>query len=447
MLTRVPAAAEPSVVSDRVSRETSAANAWSLELRRGQAGAAHCDAAADLHVVERDAARLDPERDVAAARLDRTDAAHALHDAGEHQPSSLRRGRSVSRRSSPTRSTSRHSNSQRSHMRSSAGMLKRLRAADAEHDGRHVDHHFVDEARAQELRPRASGRPRPAPRCTRAPRGARAPRPRSSPPAPSGTPSTGHPPRAAARRAATSASRVRISVGPANRQHVRRRRRAQRGVEHDPERTPSAQLEARVARGEQRVVGDDRAAARDDRGGARAQPLHVGARRLARDPLAGAVGERRAAVEARAELERDPGTAARHAAHEAAIEFRRLVRQQAHGRRDARGRETREAAAVHRGVRVAHGDDYPRHTGRDERIHAGRRAPVVRTGLERHVGRGAGRRGAGVLERDDLGVRRRPRARGSPRRPPGPSARARSRRPGWAASNRGPTRRVPARAA
>ena len=44
------------------------------------------------------------------------------------------------------------------------------------------------------------------------------------------------------------------------------------------------------------------------------------------------------AVEARAELERDPGTAAGHAAHEAAVQLRRLPGHEPHRRRDAGGR-------------------------------------------------------------------------------------------------------------
>ena len=73
----------------------------------------------------------------------------------------------------------------------------------------------------------------------------------------------------------------------------------QLAIEHDAQRPPAEQLELRIAHGEPRIVGEHRADAGHDGRRARAQALHVGARRLAGDPVARAVGERRAAVEAR----------------------------------------------------------------------------------------------------------------------------------------------------
>ena len=71
---------------------------------------------------------------------------------------------------------------------------------------------------------------------------------------------------------------------------------------------------------------------------------------------------------------------------------------------DPRGAKALEPAAIYDRVRVVRPDDHPRHSRRDDGVGAGRRAPVVRARLERHVEDGAARRVPGLLERDDLGV-------------------------------------------
>ncbi len=90
------------------------------------------------------------QRHVAAARLNRTNATHALHDPGEHQSCSLRRGRSVSRRSSPIRSHVAPGEFaavahplQRRHVEQAARRA-------AEHHRRHVDHDFIRQPGTQE---------------------------------------------------------------------------------------------------------------------------------------------------------------------------------------------------------------------------------------------------------------------------------------------------------
>ena len=82
------------------------------------------------------------------------------------------------------------------------------------------------------------------------------------------------------------------------------------------------------AHGELRVVLPHGADAGEDRAGARAPAMAVGARGLAGDPLALAVRERRAAVEARRDLHAHPRPAARHARDEADVQLARFVGQQ-----------------------------------------------------------------------------------------------------------------------
>ena len=167
----------------------------------------------------------------------------------------------------------------------------------------------------------------------------------------------------------------------------------------------------------------DRAAAGDDR--ARRAPAAAARRRarlLARDPLAGAVGQRRAAVETRAELQRDPGPCRASCAQTKPRFSSRGLRLRAGPTRsgDSACGQSREAAAVHARVRIPHRDDDPRDARLDQRIDAGRRAAVVRTGLERDVGRARrAPRLAASRSANDLGVRLARALRASPRRPPG----------------------------
>ena len=97
-------------------------------------------------------------------------------------------------------------------------------------------------------------------------------------------------------------------------------------------------------------------------------------------------------------------------------------------------------------VRVAGGGHDARDPGRDDRVRARRRAPVVRARLERDVERRAARALAGRLERDDLGVRAALALVPALADDLAVAARRRRRRPGSGASCRGPARRARARA-
>ena len=71
---------------------------------------------------------------------------------------------------------------------------------------------------------------------------------------------------------------------------------------------------------------------------------------------------------------------------------------------DPGGADSVEAAPVDERVRIAGADDDARHSRRDDGVGAGRRPPVMRARLERHVERRAARSVARLLERDRLGV-------------------------------------------
>ena len=184
-----------------------------------------------------------------------------------------------------------------------------------------------------------------------------------------------------------------------------RRRRLEARVDDHAQRLARGGDEANV---EPRVVLAHRADAGQDRARALAPGVAVGARRLAGDPLAGAVGERRAAVERDRRLQAQPRAAALHARDEADVELARLLAAAAPFDGDAGGLEPRRAAAGDERVRVAQGDDDAADAGGDERVGARRRAAVVRARLERDVdGRAADVDAArrGIAQRHHLGVR------------------------------------------
>jgi hypothetical protein len=137
-------------------------------------------------------------------------------------------------------------------------------------------------------------------------------------------------------------------------------------------------------------------------------PVSTAPARLRGDPLAGAVVQRRAAVQRRCHLETQPGPPAQHAREEADVQFARGLGQQAGLHRDAGAVQGLDAGAGHLRERVAHRHHHAGHAGLDERQHARRRAAMVGAGFQRHVHRGAARivaAGAGVAQGHDLGMR------------------------------------------
>src|SRR5207248_7971803 len=105
-------------------------------------------------------------------------------------------------------------------------------------------------------------------------------------------------------------------------EEARRRGRLEFRIDDDLERLPRRIDTAHV---ELRVVVPHRAEAGQDRAGARPPAMPVCASRFAGDPLALAVRERGAAVEARGNLHAYPGPAAGHPRDESDVEFARFV--------------------------------------------------------------------------------------------------------------------------
>ena len=71
---------------------------------------------------------------------------------------------------------------------------------------------------------------------------------------------------------------------------------------------------------------------------------------------------------------------------------------------DAGRAQLAEALAGHQRIGVLDGRHHARHAGADQRIGAGRRAALVRAGLQVEVERGAARLLAGLRQGDDFGV-------------------------------------------
>ena len=186
------------------------------------------------------------------------------------------------------------------------------------------------------------------------------------------------------------------------RKDARRRRRPEPGVEHDAKRLAYRTREPDIEPG---IVREHGAAAGHDGRRAGTQALHILARSLAGDPAAFSTRQCRAAVEARGELDDDPWPAASHARDEARIELARLALEQPAVHGDSGRGEPRDAAAVDARIGVAHRIDDARDTRRDERIGAGRRAPVMAAGLERDVGGRAARGCSRRAKRHRLRVR------------------------------------------
>ena len=161
-----------------------------------------------------------------------------------------------------------------------------------------------------------------------------------------------------------------------------------------------------IAHGQLRIVGPHGAAAGQDDIVAGALAHHVRPRLRAGNPLALAVRQRGLAVEADAQLHRQPRPPARHAADKAAVEFARLGFQQAAGTLDAGCGETCHALTGDQRIGIDHGRHHAPDSGLQQCIGAGGRAAEMAARLQRHVGRGAACPLAGHGQRMPLGMRR-----------------------------------------
>ena len=136
-----------------------------------------------------------------------------------------------------------------------------------------------------------------------------------------------------------------------------------------------------------------------------AQTVHVGACRLATDPLGFAAGHGGAAVEAGRELEREPRPAAAHALEKTPIERLGLIGVQPPFHRNPGGAQACRALPGHERIRVFDGIDHAAHAGGDQRLHTGRRSAAVIAGFKGHKGGCAAGRITGRTQGMHLGMR------------------------------------------
>ncbi len=180
-----------------------------------------------------------------------------------------------------------------------------------------------------------------------------------------------------------------------------RERQPQARVEHHArERAPRARL-----RQQQRIVGEHGADSHHHAVVQSPQPAGLKALRAARDPLRLAARGGDAPVERERGLQQHEGTAAAGRGQEACVDRLRFPGEQAGRHAQARGAEQPQAAAADARVRVADRRHHARDPARPHERRAGRRASVVRAGLERHVERRALRPRSGAAERQHLRVR------------------------------------------
>ena len=159
-----------------------------------------------------------------------------------------------------------------------------------------------------------------------------------------------------------------------------------------------------VAHGELRLIGQCRTRADHDRLRVGAELVSVGAGAVAGEPLRRSVGRGDAAVDARRDLGHHEGPAGAAMMQVGRQLTHRALGADADRDLDPGGTQPREPGAGHPWIRILERRDDTRDAGADQRVDAGRRAPVVRAGLEGDIGRGAARAVAGPGQRAGLGV-------------------------------------------
>ena len=306
-----PGPSRPAVQAQRLRRDVeleAAPGARGRHGDHGQAAAVDRDAVAERDVVDRQRRRVDDDARRRRPRPRRRDPPHRLHDAGEHQPSSRRTRASIAQVGADALDAveiepRRAGRATRARRRRSA----MPRAGSPSSARREIEQELVDESGGEQraVEPRArldvhlvAAARAPAPRISAA---------RSTRPAPSGSASTSvvaGQPRLRAPAVTTSAPPPASTFAAGRRlRRAGRRRRAAAAAASRPRARSAAGSSSRTV---PMPVSTAQARAR--------QRVAVGARRLAGDPLAVAVRQRGAAVEARRHLQPHPRPAARHAA-------------------------------------------------------------------------------------------------------------------------------------
>ena len=185
-------------------------------------------------------------------------------------------------------------------------------------------------------------------------------------------------------------------------QQARGRGRLEFRIDDDLERLPGRIDAAHV---ELRVVVPDGAEASQERAGARPPAMPVLPRCFSGDPLALAVGERGAPVEAHRDFHAHPRPAARHAGDEANVELARLVLHRPALDRNPCCAQLGEARTCDPRIRILNRRHHASDAGIDDRVSARRGAAVMAAWFQVHVEGCAARTRPGCLQCQRLRVR------------------------------------------
>src|SRR6185369_11547487 len=185
--------------------------------------------------------------------------------------------------------------------------------------------------------------------------------------------------------------------------HFGIQRQAQQGIHHDAQERTAARMAGAVA--EQAIVGEYGADAGEDGIVIVADFLHVSASAFAGNPAAIVVGGGDLAIQRDRCLQGDQRAAGAHEMQEWLVEFLGFDGEL---RRDLDFdtglAQSGEALSGDQGVGVCDGRYDARYAGLDQRIDAGRRAALVRAGLQVEIECGTSRLLAGLREGDNFGV-------------------------------------------
>ena len=178
---------------------------------------------------------------------------------------------------------------------------------------------------------------------------------------------------------------------------------AQRAIQHHPHRR--ARFHARQAAGQKRIIRQHGADADQDGVALRAQQMHARLRRLARDRDRLVAGGADLVVGGDRELQDHMGALVADAAEMPGVIVGGFRGAEADIDRDPGGAKFGVALPGHFRIGVLDRRHHARNAGRNHRIDAGRRFAEMRTGLQRHIERGAARGLAGPSQRLGLGMR------------------------------------------
>jgi len=150
---------------------------------------------------------------------------------------------------------------------------------------------------------------------------------------------------------------------------------------------PAAEgFKTRPPHGQARIIRACGTGAGENGRTARAPALHVGTRRFAGDPFRFAIGQRGAPIQAHRQFHTHPWAGTLEAREESAIQFARRVAHQAGFNEDTRFTQTLAPRPGDFRVGVFGREHHARNAGFDQCVRTRRRAAVVRTGFQCHVG-------------------------------------------------------------